>query len=276
MIGFTQWLEGQQDTASMFKNLLQNVPQDPTHHPEGSVARHSKMVRGSIHKAIGALKMMDMPILSNLDFNDISPKELEVLTMAAWLHDIGKHSATEIEKTAGLGWNKPDKITSYGHQDSSHFMPQIEKFKDIATPETKELYTQNKELIDFLIAHHMDFMSRTGFSKSFRGEWLDENGKLKNNPKIKLLLVLMMADKMGRGVKPGENQQDVSQKAIGFTQNSLKTTYDKALERMKRIASHTSQPYQGDMESFIDMLKSRGLPDNTIKSSVKKKFGVDI
>jgi len=81
---------------------------------------------------------------------------------------------------------------------------------------------------------------------------------------------------MGRGIKPGETQQDVSQKAIGFNQSGLQTTYDKALKRIKNVAAHKAEPFQGDVQSFVDMLKSRGLDDNVIKRNVKNKFGIDI
>jgi len=267
---FKQWLESRRDTATLYRNLLQGVPQEPDHHPEGPVGVHTKMVRGSIQKAITALKSMkpEMPILDNIRFDDISPVDMEVLAMSAWLHDIGKHTATETQPSG--------KITSYGHQDSNHFQPQIDKFKDIATPVTKQLYIQHKDTIDFLVTHHMSFMDKSGFSKTFRGEWLDEEGKLKNDIKVKLLVVLMMADKMGRGVKPGETPQDVSQKAVGFNKSGLQTTYDKALERMKNIATHKSEPFQGDVQSFVDMLKKKGLDDNVIKRSVKSKFGIDM
>src|SRR5690606_12908540 len=123
MKNFFQWLEDSKDTANLYKNLLQNVPQDTVHHPEGSVLSHSKMVRNSIKQAILEMQKLqqEMPILSNLDFN-VSKDEEDILVIAAWLHDIGKHSATEI---------KDGKITSYGHQDPEHFMPQIYKFANV-------------------------------------------------------------------------------------------------------------------------------------------------
>jgi hypothetical protein len=269
-MNFTQWFENRRETASKFRDLLGNVPQEPDHHPEGDVLTHTKMVRASINKAIDALKVMkpNMPILDNISFDGISPVGHEILAMAAWVHDIGKHTATETQPSG--------KVTAYGHQDPNHFLPQINKFKDIATPATKQLYTQYKELIDFLVTHHMSFMSKSGFPKSFRAEWTDEEGKLKDDPKVKFLIILMMADKMGRGIKPGETQQDVSQKAIGFNQSGLQTTYDKALKRIKNVAAHKAEPFQGDVQSFVDMLKSRGLDDNVIKRNVKNKFGIDI
>lgn len=264
---FSQWLEDRKGTALKYKGLLQDVPQDPTHHPEGSVLTHSKMVRNSVQQAIQTMQNLDMPILSNIDFT-LSPDEFKILSLAIWLHDIGKHSATEVQPSG--------KITSYGHQDPEHFLPQIEKFADIVPPETKELYLKNKELIDFLISHHMDFMSKTGFSKSFRHEWLDHEGKLKNDPKIKLLLILMMADKMGRGEKSGETRPDVLQKAVGFNQTNLNKTYDKALKKIQNIARGHSEPFKGDIDSFVNMLKSKGLDDEVIKRSVLNKFGVKL
>lgn len=272
MADFKQWLEGMQDTGRTYRSLLGGVPQDLSHHPEGNALNHIKLVRASIPHAVQAMKEMQpqMPILGNISF-DVTPKEIEILALASWLHDIGKASATKVAEKDGK-----TKVTAYGHQDPEHFEPQIEKFKDVASPQLKELYLNNKEILDFIIQHHMSFMSKTGFSKSFRAQWVDEEGKLKNEPKVKLLLLLMMADKMGRGTRPGETPDDVRQRSIGFNQSGLQTTYDKALKNIQNIATHKSEPFQGDVQSFVDMLKSKGLDDNVIKANVKKKFGVDL
>ena len=263
-MNFKKWFEANKGTANLFRSLLQDVPQNTDFHPEGDVLAHTRLVRKAIPRAIQAIQSLQLPVMSNIDFS-VSPEEVEILAMASWLHDIGKHTATQIQPSG--------KITSYGHQDYDHFMPQIEKFSDIASDSTKEFYLRHKEIIDFLITHHMDFMSNNGFPKKFRAAWTDNEGKLKPDPRIKLLLILMMADKMGRGMKSGESSDDVHQKAIDFNKNGLEKTYEKSLKQANYAANNNSVAFQGNKEQFINMLKSKGLPENIIKKSVEKKFG---
>lgn len=196
---FKEWLENRKELATAFKNKLHGVPQDPIHHPEGDVLIHTRLVRKSIPKAIQELKIAQQNSLSNvlkgMDFS-LSAIEKNIISMAAWVHDIGKQTATTID---GKSWHDggDGKIQAIGHQDPKHFIPQLQDLEQIAPQETKQLYLDNKELIDWLVQHHMDFTSGHGFSKRFVAENFD-GSVVKPTQRMKLLLILMWSDKMGR------------------------------------------------------------------------------
>mgnify|MGYP002783784838 FL=1 len=249
---FKSWLEDNRELASLYKSKLSGVQQDPGHHPEGSALVHSKLVRGSIKKAALILKSYTGKlgeVLSNLDFS-LNAQELEILALAAWGHDVGKVTATGL-KDAG-------KIHARGHQDRQHFEPQLQDLGTVAPEKTKQLYLQNKDLIDFLILHHMDFASGQ-FGKAFIDENFD-NGKVKNSLQMKLLLILMWADKLGRG--------HVS--LSGHERGLLKSAAVSAARSQKMAKK--SQPFKGSPEEMAQMLRQRGLDDAAINRILLNKF----
>lgn len=160
----------------------------------GKPQTHSKLVRRAIPNAILELKYLQQndprigEALSDLDFN-VSPQEEKILALAAWLHDIGKATATTIDDRPWHEPGPPGKIRSIGHQDAEHYKPQLERLRQYAPPETIQLYLDNQELVNFLIEHHMDLMNGQ-FSRKFIAENF-EKGKVKNTPQMKLLLILM-------------------------------------------------------------------------------------
>jgi len=79
---------------SELKNLMESTLQDSIYHQEGSVWVHTLMVYEEIKK-----------------FDNLTPKELEILKYAAMLHDIGKIKTTKFEG---------DRITSKGHSRLSY------------------------------------------------------------------------------------------------------------------------------------------------------------
>ena len=131
---FSTWAENRRDLANAYKDIVGGVPQDPGHHPEGDVLAHIRLVRKAIPRAIAELDQLKQShpqlsyVLKDIDFS-LTPEESDVLALSAWLHDIGKESATEI---GGQSWRDPGasgRITAYGHQGPEHFLPQIEKLK---------------------------------------------------------------------------------------------------------------------------------------------------
>ena len=126
-MNFSEWVaikEGRRDLASAYKSRLVDVPQDPNHHPEGDVLTHVKMVRKAIPRAVRELQSLQANhpqlshVLSNIDFS-ITPEEMEILSMSAWLHDIGKATSTTIDgkNWSRMGPNPQGKIQAIGHQD---------------------------------------------------------------------------------------------------------------------------------------------------------------
>lgn len=247
---FKSWLEDNRELASLYKSKLSRIEQDPGHHPEGSVFIHSKMVRGAIKKAALILKSYTGKlgeILSNIDF-DLNSQELEILVLSAWLHDVGKVTAT--------GLTDKGKIHARGHQDRQHFEPQIQDLGAVASAKARELYLSNRDLVDFLILHHMDFNSGQ-FSRSFIAEHFVD-GKVKNSAQMKLLLILMWADKLGRG--------HVS--LDGHERGLLKSSEISVARSQKP----QSQPFKGSPEEMAQMLRQRGLDDATIDRILLNKF----
>jgi len=266
---FADWLENRRDLAKGYKNILHGVPQEPSHHPEGDALAHTRLVRKAIPRAIEELKSLQRShpqlsnVLSNLNF-DVSPKEMEVLKISAWLHDIGKASATTV---GGLPFLTPvpmtGKIQSIGHQDPEHYMPQIEKLKDIAPPETIELFKQNEPLIRFLVDHHMDFVNDK-FSRNVVDEFF-RDGKIVDDPRIKLLLILMWSDKMGR--KP----EEIVLKGIAKNADKLAKSAEFGLKRQRRLENQPKS-FGGTPDIFVQDLRSRGVDDSVIAKQLPNKY----
>jgi len=267
-MNFTRWLENRRETAKAYKMILQDVPQDPHHHPEGDVLTHSKLVRKAVPRAIKELrKLQQEPIFSkaleNIDFN-VTPEEKQILYISAWLHDIGKSTATTI---GGQPWKTKGaigKIQAIGHEFPKHYHPQIEKFINIAPPETVQLYMQNKELINFIIEHHMDFTSGNGFSKSFISQNFD-GPNIRNTPEMKLLLIIMWADKIGR--KPEDTIED----AIEKNNKNLLASVQKSILKSRNIENQT-KPFDGGPEELAQLIRGKKMPQNKKIDSLKSKF----
>lgn len=252
--------------AKAYSDSLRDVPQDPHHHPEGSVLSHVKLVRKNLlgaSKELQSLKSDSIfgEILEELDFN-LSEDDFRVLSLSAWLHDIGKSSATTVDGTHYLSsQNKFGKIQAIGHENPEHYAPQIEKLMGLAPSSLVEFYEFNKDIIDFLIQRHMDF-AHGGFSKKTISSYFN-NGRIKNDRRIKLLLVLMWADKMGRG------------KAFDLSSNleKLRSASEKSVH-MQANLEKKSKPFQGGRQEFINMLAKKGLDQRSIDAAVASKFGV--
>lgn len=262
---FKKYIENRVELAKNYTNLLSGVPQDPKHHPEGDVFIHSKLVRKAIPNAIKELKNLQFDpdfsyALQNINFN-CNEQELKILYLSAWLHDVGKYSATTI---GGQNWQTAGavgKIQAIGHQDSNHYLPQMEKLKEFAPQETIDLYLQNQELINFIIEHHMDFTNDVGFSKKFLADNF-KDGMLNNDVKIKLLLILMWADKMGR--KP----EDTIALAIRKNADRLKSSINRSVV----VNKPQKKPFEGTPEEFIKQLINNGVDKQNIINAVKAKF----
>lgn len=141
---------------------LVNCPQEPSHHPEGSVWNHTMMVIDEAAKRKHESK------------NPVS------FMWAALLHDIGKPATTEV---------KEGKITSYGHGKTG---------KELAVEYLKTL-TDDKKLLEevgSLVEHHMKPIlfyktKDTIQDGAFR--------RLATKVDLRELILLSVCDRMGRG-----------------------------------------------------------------------------
>lgn len=150
---FKLWLlkEDMRDLARAYSDSLRNVPQDAAHHPEGSVLNHVRLVRKSILTAASELQNLKHDALlgyalSDLDFR-LGEEDIKVLNLAAWLHDIGKSTATTIDSVrhsdapSGQG-----KIQAIGHESPEHYQPMIDRMLGLSPKNLADFYESNREL----------------------------------------------------------------------------------------------------------------------------------
>jgi hypothetical protein len=196
---FKLWLE------TIFKDLLEPVPQNPDHHAEGNVLNHTRMVRKSLDTVKNLLsKESNKFPFENINFN-LNEKEEKILKMAAWLHDIGKASATTI---GGQHWSAggEGKIQAIDHQKSTHYLPMIDKLHPVARNMLDNLASDELNDLYFCIDNHMNL--RDGkLSRRLSNLILEKDGNYKNERKVKILIYLITMDWTGRisGQKGGVN-----------------------------------------------------------------------
>lgn len=142
---------------------LVDCPQEPSHHPEGSVWNHTLMV---VDEAAKRREQSKNPI---------------AFMWASLLHDIGKPVTTEK--------NEQGKITSYGHDKAG---------KELAVQYLKTVTDDKKLLLDvaLLVEHHMKpilyYKVRDTISDgAFR--------RLSTKVDLKELILLSTCDRLGRG-----------------------------------------------------------------------------
>lgn len=282
LFSFKSWME------SSLRDIIKPVPQSPKHHAEGDVFTHTIMVRQQLTDAIAHFQQVTADkdsVFGNLDPN-LSKSDINLLKIGAWMHDIGKASATTFTRTAGgeektikygQGPLEPgDKIQAIGHEQPWHFEPMMKKLG----PTWKQMYEkaspEDKADLWFVIQHHMDLKS-AGFGKKLLAQLLDQSGKFKNDRKIKLLLILIMMDQSGRiglgelngsPALPGISGR-MKQSALDYHQNRMGIA---AADQAKR---QQSQVYN-DPEQFTAMLKSKGLDQAAIQKAFRSKFGRDM
>lgn len=251
-------------------NLL-NVPQNPKHHPEGNVRRHTFMVRSSLDSAIRLLqqKQAEDPEgpFSNLDLNFTS-EEYNILRLAGWLHDIGKSVTTD-----------PEKLTAYGHENPENFEKAMQQLGPIWQRMYEKASPQDKADLWFIIQHHMNLSDSEGFrSKSLKSDLLDDNGKYKTDRRVKLLLVLLLMDRFGRGGSPDFSANQARQFAVNNTdagRQGVEGMYASSQwmrDRAARIKSHQSAPMPSNPQEFVSLLRQQGKPLDVIRKAVRGRF----
>lgn len=267
-MNFGEWMmmEGMRDLARAYSDALRDVPESPEHHPEGTTLKHVKLVRRAISSAEQELQNLKSTpvfydILSGLDFR-LTEDDRQVLVMAAWLHDIGKTTATTI---GGIPFRDAEmqtgKIQAIGHERPEHYGPQVEKMLALAPESTRRFYELNRELINFLIERHMD-MSHGGFPNRIIADFF-EDGRVKDDRRMRLLLVLMWADKIGRA-KTADLAKNI---------DKLRLASDKSRDLARKSQRTLKGAFKGGEEEFRSMLKAKGLPDSAVEAAVRSKFG---
>ena len=224
----------------MLRSILQDVPQNPIHHPEGSVWKHVRLVRASMDRAIEDMQKAIIRYPAFFKFSiEFSKKERNLLRAAAYLHDIGKVSATS--------YNGDKGYQAIGHEESSHIFIGLSKLQNSLWNKMDVSPGDLKELL-FLIKNHM-----RKYGKATQNKFIDSEGCFL--PEIKLLIVLHMMDQLGR-----DAFYDLSY-------------FIKAAESRKaraaRVHEHENQP--DNPEDFVDYLFEKGLSVEVIRTALEGK-----
>lgn len=213
------------------------------------------MVRQQLNSAVRHFQQLtvdkDSPF-GNLD-SDLSESDMNLLRIGAWMHDIGKASATTITK---------GKIQAIGHENPEHFEPMMQR---LGQP-WKRMYDQasgeDKQDLWFMIQHHMN-LTNSGFSKKLLMQLLDKTGKFINDRKIKLLLILIMMDQSGR-LSLNDLNGDAALPGIS---NNMRNSAVSA-RFLKASAPATDDPI-----AFVNQMRTRGLIGQQIRAAFQGKFG---
>ena len=269
------------------KDILGKVPQHPEHHPEGDVYTHSRMVRNSMDVAIELMKQAqqdpDSPF-SEFDMN-LDKSEINILRLAGNLHDIGKAGTTAwtVDKNKKIPWQEipnpdlpenPDMPgkgwQAISHQDSEYFEPEMKKLDPIWHRMYEKADEKDKEDLWFVIRHHMD-LKEEGFGKRLARIFVDgETGKYKNERRIKLLLVLILMDRRGRG---SGTMRASAEEAIVHMIHAAKLAKQRAEEHAEKIRKQREKS-PTDPEEFVKYLKAKGLDfHKQIRPVAKGRFG---
>lgn len=226
------------------KQILKPVLQNPEHHSEGDVFTHTRMVRSRLPLALNFIikdKANPDSIFKNLDMN-LSDSDLRILKLSAWLHDIGKASASK--------FGDDGKINSNGHEYPKHYMPMIDKLTGSIKDMYMSLTIDDKEMLHFVIENHMSLQPNHGFPKRLYNIIYDGNGMIRNERKPKLLVTFIIMDRTGRlkssdfhlGIKSFKDKQNTSimnaDEEIDDTIDHIRKSSLKHLERIEKIKQH--------------------------------------
>jgi len=228
------------------RQILKPIPQSPKHHAEGDVFVHTRMVRSRLPLAIDFVqkeKLKPDSIFSNLDVN-LNPSQIRILKLAAWFHDIGKASANKIDKDTG-------KITSHGHETPKHYLPMMDQLSGSLKEFFNALTPDEKDILFFVIDNHMSLQKGSGFPRKLYEIIFDQDGKIKNDNKAKLLVVFIIMDRTGR-IKESDFHPEIQtfkQKQLVSKQNAHKElddtlshihmSKDKHLQRLDNIRKNS-------------------------------------
>jgi hypothetical protein len=271
------------------KDILKDVPQNPRHHPEGNVWNHVKMVRQSMNDAIALMNQAQQDPnspFSNFNMN-LTQDEKNILRLGGWLHDIGKSSATKwtVDKKNKIPWKEvPPEYEgeegekgwqAIGHESPKHFEPEMKKLDSIWKNMYDAASTKDKDDLWFIINNHMSLRPE-GFGKKRNNQWFDENSKYKNERKIKLLLILIIMDRMGRGTPKegdlaGTSYRTVGPIALAHMVNSAqkhkeKLDKDQELRDIQKAKSNLSP------KEFVSSWINEEKPLNALKGALRGKF----
>ena len=276
-MGFRNWLE-----MSTIRDLLTGVPQNPKYHPEGDVWTHVRLVRKSLPAAVQMFEQARAQEGSPFsNFTPVSKQDEDILRLAAWLHDIGKNTATaytnpDKSRTPWTNQNfqgysvqqmmspdfGPGKWQSIGHEEPTHYQPLVKQLGHQWQVMLEKLSPEDKDTLWFVVDRHMDF-NEQGITRKMRQMTIGEDGKFLPDRKYKLWIIFKMMDSMGKG----GGVDLASGEAL------LSKIITAALEKKQSKERQSQQQAQPDPEVLRAQLKQKGLTDRKIAEIIALKFG---
>lgn len=243
---------------SSLRDRLKPVPQNPLHHPEGDVFSHEQMVRKALPIALSILKRRqlepDSPF-ADLDLN-LTSDEVNLLRASAWTHDIGKATATTYDPKKGY--------QAIGHESPQHFIPNMRMLGSTWHQVWDSADFSAKKDLFFIINHHMALRD-DGFGSRLNDRLIGPNGQYLNERRVKLLLILIMMDWIGRGFP---NPEQYGEEAA----DAMIAGAAKVARLRARRAMHVGHgPAPDDPVDFI--VKLQGKPLAVIQRAFQGKFG---
>lgn len=228
---------------SHLRQLL-DVQQNPKHHPEGKVFTHCRLVRKCLDEAIACIQNQIWYEPFSRFPSPYYKRERNILRFAAWLHDIGKGSASEVVD---------GEVKSIGHEEIPHLIAGFRKLR--SSPLWHRMWKrsskEDRRELFFIIRYHMD---RLG--KKFQNRWINEQGQY--DPSLKLLFTFMVMDRMGR--------------AMPRNPHPCGLMFHAASDKKKRWAKQNDKPNEPDNpQDFCKYLKDKGLQPPAIQAALKGK-----
>lgn len=278
MASFRKWLE-----MSSLRDILKPVPQSPVHHAEGDVFAHTRMVRQQIEDAVNHLRELSADkdsVFGNLNAN-LSSQDKKLLMIGAWMHDIGKASATYIGKDswpslvqAGKQGDPQGKITAYRHEEPYHFEPMMRKLSPVWKKMYADASDQDKQDLWYIINNHMalkkDEKGQPHFGRRLMGEMLGPDGKYKDDRRTKLLLLLILMDHGGR-IGPAGITGTTAMSGTGQQMSGAAIQHWKKAQQLQNKAQR-----KNTWDTPEEMVRNlRDKPLSTIRQALLGKFKRD-
>jgi hypothetical protein len=266
---------------SSLRDILKPIPQSPVHHPEGDVFTHTRMVRQSLNKALNLLKEAQKnpnSAFSKLNL-DLKPDELNILRLAGWLHDIGKEATTAwtTEKGERLPWKElppepslPGKgWQAIGHERPEKFEPVMQKLG----PQWQKMYQnasqEDRDDLWFIIKKHMKFYR--GFGKLDK-EMIDNEGKYKDVRRYKLLLLLVLMDRLGRAGDWEKAPDGANRTVQEMEEIAVKALRKAAFQKQKQKELEAEKAAYATPEKMVKWWHEKEKPLYALPGALKGKF----
>ena len=271
-MGFRRFIE-----MSSLRDLLKDIPQSARWHGEGSVLKHTLLVRKALPIAVDMFeKARQEEAFSNLP--PIGNGDIMLLRIIAFLHDVGKSNPkitaykypdSTIKPLSDFpGYTAkqmmspdfgPGKWTAHAHEDPENYEPQIKKLGSKWQSILDNLSTEDKEIVWFVVPKHMEFNEK-GLSRHIKAS-IGVDGKFAPDRKIKIWIVFKLMDLMGRG-----SGLDI-ESGKSFLEILMNVAEEK---RRKNLRTKPVEP--NTPEEFAKYLLAKGVKPDVVQAAVRGKF----